>query len=153
MRTTCVALSFVTTIVAGSSAAQERAANPGADAELRRANQQEVAAFMATDPVALARLWSKEFVVTNPLNQLATAPQVLAMVKGGALSFKSYERTIEYIHHYGDIAVVAGAEKVEWTGKMPLAGKLLPLRFTAVWLSTPSGWQEVARHANVAPAP
>ena len=151
MRMTCVGLSFAAAIVAAPAVAQAQAA--GADTELRRVNQQEVAAFMATDPVALARLWSKEFVVTNPLNQLATGPQVLAMVKGGALSFKSYERTIEYIHHYGDIAVVAGAEKVEWTGKMPLAGKLLPLRFTAVWLSTPSGWQEVARHANVVPGP
>ncbi len=153
MKMSWAGLSCALAIVAGSSSAQDRDENHGADAELRRANQREVAAFMATDPVALERLWSKDFVVTNPLNKFATAPQVLAMVKGGTLSFKSYERTIEYIHHYGNIAVVIGAEKVEWAGKMPLAGKLLPLRFTAVWLSTPSGWQEVARHANLAPSP
>lgn len=123
------------------------------DTKLRDANSREVDAFLATDAAVLAQLWSDDFVVTNPLNKVATKPQVLAMVKGGMLSFKSYDRKIEQILHHGNLAIVIGSENVEWSGKMPLAGKILSLRYTAIWLNTAGKWQEVARHANVVSAP
>jgi len=145
------ALTCAAILVAGTAVAEPRVSPPNQDPELRQANAREVSAFMATDPVALAQLWSDDFLVTNPLNQVATKSQVLAMVKDGMLSFKSYGRTIEYIEHYGDIAIVIGSEAVEWSGKMPLAGKVLPLRYTAIWQHGKGGWQEVARHANIVP--
>ena len=58
---------------------------------------------------------SDDFLVTKPLNQVTTKSRVLAMVKDGMLSFKSYDRKIEYIEKYGDIAVVIGREAVEWS--------------------------------------
>ena len=131
--------------------AQQSATAPPIDPALKLVNDREVSAFLATDATTLGLLWADDFVVTNPLNRLATKPQVLAMVKGGTLSFKSYERRIEYVHRYGDIAVLAGVETVEWAGKMPLAGSPRVLRFTAVWRWTKQGWQEIARHANVLP--
>ncbi|GAC1581632.1 MAG: hypothetical protein NVS3B5_15760 [Sphingomicrobium sp.] len=121
------------------------------ETDLRNANDKEVAAFMVGDLKALSGLWSDDFLVTNPLNKVATKAEVLSMVRGGMLSFKSYQRHIEYIHRYGETAVVIGNENVEWAGKMPLAGHLLPLRFTAVWLHTGKHWLQVARHANVVP--
>ena len=145
----------VTIAVSGATAASAQSKTGGGlgDAQLREANSREVAAFLATDAAGLARLWSDDFVVTNPLNKVATKPQVLAMVKGGTLSFKSYDRRIEQILHHGDMAIVIGSENVEWSGKMPLAGKLLPLRYTAIWRETGGKWQEVARHASVVTAP
>jgi hypothetical protein len=121
------------------------------ETDLRNANDQEVAAFMARDDGALSRLWADDFLVTNPLNKVATKAEVLAMVRDGMLSFKSYQRHIEHIRRYGDTAVIIGNENVEWAGKMPLAGRVLPLRFTAVWLHTGRHWLQVARHANVVP--
>jgi hypothetical protein len=106
---------------------------------------------MKRDAGALSRLWADDFLVTNPLNKVATKAEVLAMVRGGTLSFKSYERHIEHIRRYGNTAVIIGNEEVEWAGKMPLAGRELPLRFTAVWFHTRGHWLQVARHANVVP--
>ena len=121
------------------------------EAPLRQANDQEVAAFMSHDVRGLSRLWAEDFLVTNPLNRVAVKEDVLAMVRDGSLSFKSYTRHIEQIRRYGVIAVIIGNEDVEWTGKMPLAGRPLSLRFTAVWIKSGPRWLEVARHANVIP--
>lgn len=129
------------------------AASPEADeAGLRDANAREVAAFMAVDAKALDAVWADGMVVTNPLNQFVTKSQVLGMVGSGVLRFASYDRKIEYIRTYGDIAIVAGAETVGWAGKMPMAGQSSHLRFTAVWQRSGSGWREVARHANIIPS-
>jgi hypothetical protein len=38
---------------------------------VRRLNTQEVQAFLQKDAKAMARLWSDDFVVTNPLNKPA----------------------------------------------------------------------------------
>lgn len=121
--------------------------------EVRQANTEEVQAFMAHDAKALAALWSDDFVVTNPLNKFVNKQQVLGMVTSGMIGFTSYDRRIEYVHVYGDVVVVAGAETVVWAGKMPLAGQTSALRFTAVWMKQGSRWQQVARHANIVPTP
>lgn len=116
---------------------------------VRRASASEVHALLAKDVNALARIWSDDLVVTNPLNKLVTKQQVLALIESDTLEFRSYDRRIEYVHRYGDIAVIAGSETVVWAGKMPLAGRPSTLRFTAVWQERGGRWQEVARHANV----
>ena len=121
--------------------------------QVRQLNSKEVEAFLAKDAKALADIWSDDFVVTNPLNKLAKKQDVLGMVKSGVLSFKSYERKIEYVHTYGNMVVVAGSENVVWAGKMPLAGKPSALRFTSLWLEQDGRWQQVARHANIVPPP
>lgn len=120
---------------------------------VRRSNAEEVDAFLHEDSAAMARLWSDDFVVTNPLNRFVTGQQVLGMVKSGFLIITTYERRIEYMHAYGDMMIVAGSETVTWGGKMPNAGKVEQLRFTGVWRKQEGRWQQVARHANVVPQP
>lgn len=134
-------------------AVQLAAAQNSAEAEIRKASDTEVDAFMRVDAKSLAGLWADEFVVTNPLNKFVTGKQVLGMVTSGMLAFKSYDRKIEYFRQYDDIAVVAGSEIVVWAGKMPLAGKESHLRYTAVWRNQNGTWKEVARHANIVDPP
>jgi hypothetical protein len=141
---------------AGTAAALTRSSNAGMNAaavqateEVRRLDAAEVQAFLADDPATLGRLWSDEFVVTNPFNQFVTKQQVMALVTSGVLAFASYERHLEYAHAYGDLVIVAGSEKVVWAGKIPLAGQTSRLRYTAVWARHGNEWQEVARHANI----
>ena len=122
-----------------------------AEAEVRRLSDEEVQAFLGRDASALARLWSDDFVVTNPLNQLVTKPQVLGMVQAGVLIITSFDRQIDYLKVYGDTVVLAGRETVLWGGKMPNAGRTQHLRITAVWMKQQGRWQQVARHANVVP--
>ena len=122
-----------------------------AEEEVRRLNAEEVEAFLHRDPQTLARLWSDDFVVTNPLNKFVNKQQVLGMVESGFLVITSYDRQIEYLRFYGDTAIAAGSETVAWGGKMPNAGKTEYLRFTGVWMKQGGRWQEVARHANIMP--
>jgi uncharacterized protein (TIGR02246 family) len=129
-------------------------ANTGSDiAEeaVRRLNAEEVDAFLKNDRATMARLWSDDFVVTNPLNKFVTKQQVLGMVESGFLVITSFDRQIDYLRVYGDVVIVAGREVVVWGGKMPNAGKRENLRFTAVWMKQGGGWQQIARHANIVP--
>ncbi len=122
-----------------------------AEEEVRRLNTAEVDAFLHRDPKAMARVWSDDMVVTNPLNKFVTKRQVLGMAESGFLVITSYDRQIEYLRVYGDTVIVAGSETVVWGGKMPNAGKTEHLRFTAIWMKQDGRWQEVARHANIVP--
>jgi uncharacterized protein (TIGR02246 family) len=122
-----------------------------ADDEIRRLNSEEVEAFLHKDPKAMARLWSDDFVVTNPLNKFVSKQQVLGMMESGFLVITSYDRQIEYLRFYGDTAIAAGDETVVWGGRMPNAGKTEHLRFTGIWMKQGGRWQEVARHANIVP--
>ena len=126
------------------------AADENKEQEIRKLSAEEVNAFLKNDRESMARLWSDDMVVTNPLNKFVTSQQVLAMVDSGFLVITSFDRQIEYLRFYGDIAVVAGSETV-WGGKMPNAGKTEHLRFTAVWMKQAGRWQEIARHANIVP--
>jgi len=127
--------------------------NGVAESEVRRLSDEEVQGFLNRDPAVFDRLWSADFVVTNPLNKFVTKEQVLDMVRSGFLVITSYERRIEYAKVYGDTVILAGAETVAWGGHMPNAGKSEHLRFTAIWMKQQGRWQEVARHANIVPQP
>ena len=126
-------------------------AGEGTETAIRRLNTDEVEAFLHKDSKTMARLWSDDFVVTNPLNKFATKQQVLGMVDSGFLVITSYDRRIEYVRAYGETVIVAGSETVVWGGKMPNAGRSEQLRFTAIWMKQRGRWQQVARHANIVP--
>ena len=143
-------------IVAALAASQSvpagsQSANLTAEEAVRRLSAEEVQAFLKRDSKALASLWSDDFVVTNPLNQFVTKPQVLKMVDSGMLIITSFDRQIDYLKVYGDTVILAGRETVLWGGKMPNAGRTEQLRITAVWMKQRDRWQQVARHANIVP--
>ena len=138
-------------VVQGQTMATQTDENRRLEQEVRRLNAEEVEAFLHNDAKTLARLWSDDLVVTNPLNKFVTKQQVLGMVESGFLVITSTDRQIEYVRVYGDTVIVAGSETVVWGGKMPNAGKTEHLRFTGVWMKQGGRWQEVARHANIVP--
>ena len=154
----CVGLVLFLTLGTGSVLPQgqtgSKAASPAdaqADAAVRQLSGEEVQAFLRRDAAALARLWSDDFVVTNPLNRFVTKRQVLAMVESGVLVITAFERQIEYSKVYGDTVILAGRETVTWGGKMPNAGKTEQLRITVIWMKQGGRWLQVARHANIVP--
>jgi ketosteroid isomerase-like protein len=145
------AVSTATILLAWATAeGQQQAAD---EKEVQRLNADEVVAFLHKDDDAMARLWSNEFVVTNPLNKFVSKEDVLRMVRSGYLVITFYDRRIEYLRLYGDTAIVVGSETVTWGGKMPSAGKTEELRFTGIWMKQQGRWQEIARHANIVPNP
>ena len=152
-RSVLVALLLLPSILAAQSpgGAAGRAPSPSVEQAVRRANDQEVQAFLRKDVATLDSLWAADFVVSNPLDKVASKQQVLAMVRTDTLAFHSYDRQIELVRAYGDMVLVMGSEQVVWAGKMPLAGRPSLLRFTALWMPMSGRWVEVARHANVVP--
>ena len=147
-------LSMLLVVCLGLAAAPDGARQDGrgkAEEEIRQLSAAEVEAFLKRDTAAMGRLWSDDFVVTNPLNQFVTKKQVLGMVESGFLIIKSFDRQLDYVKVYGDTAIVAGRETVVWGGKMPNAGRAEHLRITAVWMRQQGRWLQVARHANVVP--
>jgi uncharacterized protein (TIGR02246 family) len=143
----------VCALLGSAQASPPAAKDKLAEQEVRQLNAEEVEAFVHNDPKTMARLWSDDFVVTNPLNKFVTKQQVLGMVESGFLAIPSYDRQIEYLRVYGDTVIAAGNETVLWGGKMPNAGKTERLRFTGIWMKQQGRWQEVARHANIIPQP
>jgi hypothetical protein len=148
------ALMLVPLVTSGqAAAARTTPSQRRVEEAVRRANGDEVKALLGNDTTVLRRLWSEDFVVTNPLNKFVNKEQVLGLITSGVLAFTSYDRQVEYVRVYGNTAVIAGRETVVWAGKMPMAGKRSLLRFTAIWMKQSGGWQEVARHANIIPEP
>lgn len=149
-----LAATAMPSLLASAAATPDKpAAESVATREVRQLNDQEVQAMLHSDADAMARLWSDDLVVNNPLQKFVDKKQVLGMVKSGFLAFTSYERQIEYIRDYGSAVIVAGHETLVFSGKMPNAGKTQHLRFTAVWMKQHGRWQQVARHADIVPQP
>jgi ketosteroid isomerase-like protein len=145
----CASLSSHAALIATTSPAATE--DEQAQEAVRKLNTEEVEAFLHKDPKAMARLWSDDFVVTNPLNKFVNKQQVLGMVESGVLVITSYDRQIEYVHAYGDMVIMAGSETVVWGGRMPNAGRTEHLRFTGIWMKQRGSWQQIARHANIVP--
>jgi ketosteroid isomerase-like protein len=122
---------------------------------IRLLEEQERQAVLKQDLAALERLWSEEFIVNNPQNQISTSRgDVLALVKRGLIRYAAFERRIESIRFNADLAIVMGAETVEPVGDAPRAGGRVERRFTNIWRKQNAAWHMIARHANViAPAP
>jgi ketosteroid isomerase-like protein len=152
-KTLLITLALIVAALAArqSLPAASQSADATAEGAVRRLSAEEVQAFLKRDSKALARLWSDDFVVTNPLNQFVTKQQVLKMVDSGVLVITSFDRQIDYLKVYGDTVILAGRETVLWGGKMPNAGRTEQLRITAVWMKQRNRWQQVARHANIVP--
>lgn len=114
-----------------------------AEEDIRRLDNEVREAMLRSDVVALGRICSDDFVVTNPFNQIVNKQQVLDAVETGRIKHTSYERHIEYLHIYGDTAIVMGRERIVD------AGPTIHRRYTEVWIKQSGRWQLVARHANL----
>ena len=108
--------------------------------------------MLKRDRTALERLWSDQFTVNAPSNQVVIGRHaVLDLVQQGIIHYSSFQRTIEFIRVSGDLGIVMGAETVHPIGKEPLAGETVQRRFTNIWRKEAGTWRMIARHAHVIP--
>jgi ketosteroid isomerase-like protein len=147
----CLAIGLLVACGSAVHAHQSATAAAQNEADVRATSAAEVDAFLRRDAATMARLWSDDFVVTNPLNQFVTKAQVLKLVSSGVLVITAFTRELEYAKVYGDTVILAGRETVVWGGKMPNAGRTEHLRITAIWMKQQGRWQQVGRHANIVP--
>jgi ketosteroid isomerase-like protein len=121
--------------------AQDR---PSDEQHVRSLDDQERVAALKRDLPALERLWSDQFTVNAPNNQV---------VVGKRAVLDTFERQIEFIRADGNFVIIMGLETVQPIGDAPsaglVAGQSIKRRFTNIWKNEEGTWRLFARHANV----
>jgi len=139
--------------VASDTATQTQSGLSTDEGTIRSLDDQERTAVLNQDLSTLELLWSDQFTVNAPSNQVVVGKSsVLPLVQRGQIRYSLFERKIEFIRVVGDIAIVMGAETVQPIGDAPMAGQRVQRRFTHIWKQEATTWRLIARHANVLPS-
>ena len=120
------------------------------EAEIRRLENLERESVLKFDSATLfGKIWSPKMVVNTPANIVGTVEGTKALLRSGNLNYLSFERNIEKITFYDNVAIVMGGEKVKPQGKRMNAGKIVSRRFTNVWMYSNNSWSIIARQATI----
>ncbi|HEX6994265.1 MAG TPA: nuclear transport factor 2 family protein [Gammaproteobacteria bacterium] len=127
-----------------------------ADEERVRAlDDQERIAALTRDLPTLERLWSEDFTVNAPNNEVVVGRRAVldAFVHSGIIDFATFDREYEFVRADGDYVIVMGVETVEPRSDAPSAGlssgRTVRRRFTNIWKNEEGTWRLFVRHANV----
>jgi ketosteroid isomerase-like protein len=113
--------------------------------EVRKLDSLHAAAVLSGDLKEMDKYWTKDFIVTNPFNEIDKADRI----RNGTVTYASFQRISEVIQVYGKTVVVMGKEIVVPKGKSPDAGKTINRRYTNIWMKRKGQWRLVARQASV----
>jgi ketosteroid isomerase-like protein len=125
---------------------------------VRSLDDQERLAALARDVPALERLWSEDFIVNAPNNQVVVGRQAVldTFVGSGVINFTRFDRQIEFVRADGPFVIIMGLETIQPISDAPgaglVAGQTIERRFTNVWKNEDGTWRLFARHANVIPS-
>ena len=128
-------------LVSGQSATQKAAI----EQEVRELDLSHADAVRRGDLAALDKLWTEDFRVNNPFNEIDKADRI----RTGAVTYSSFVREPESILIHGDTVIVMGREIVVPKGNSPDAGKTVNRRYTNIWMKRKGRWRLIARHASV----
>jgi ketosteroid isomerase-like protein len=149
---------FLILLLGAATLAEARAQARTPDEQTVRAlDDQERVAALNRDVPALERLWSDQFTVNAPNNQVVIGKRAVldTFVGTGVINFSSFERQIEFVRVDGDFAFLMGLETVRPISDAPaaglVAGQTVHRRFTNIWKKEAGTWRLFARHANVIP--
>lgn len=131
--------------VTGSVSAQSVKQKATIEQEIRRLDLAHADAVLRGDLAALDKLWTKDFKVNNPFNQIDRADRICT----GAVTYSSFIREPETVLIHGDTVIVMGREIVVPKGNSPDSGKTINRRYTNIWMKRSGNWRLVARHASV----
>jgi ketosteroid isomerase-like protein len=137
-----VALTVLTPVPASAQSAKQKAA---IEREIRRLDLAHADAVLRGDLAAMDKLWTKDFKVNNPFNEVDKADRI----RTGAVTYSSFVREPEAVLVHGDTVIVMGRETVVPRGNSPDAGKTIDRRYTNIWMKRGGRWRLVARHASV----
>ena len=124
---------------------------------VRSLDDQERVATLNRNLPELEKLWSEEFTVNAPNNQVVVGRRAVldAFVHTGIINFSKFERQVEFVRADGDFVFFMGLESVTAVSDAPsvglVAGQVIRRRFTNVWKNEDGSWRLFARHANVIP--
>ena len=141
-----ILLAVALTVVApGLASAQSAKQHAAIEQEIRRLDLAHADAVLRGDLAAMDKLWTKDFKVNNPFNEIDKADRI----RTGAVTYSSFVREPESVLIHGDTVIVMGRETVVPKGESPGAGQTINRRYTNIWMKREGRWQLVARHASV----
>jgi ketosteroid isomerase-like protein len=114
------------------------------EAEVRAREEENRVAFVAGDVATLDRLWTEDFLVNSPINEVNDKRRTLALLEAGRIRHTSLTTEIERMNRHGDIVVVMGSDRVT----DPPSSAITHRRFTNLWRLEDGAWRCFARHAN-----
>jgi ketosteroid isomerase-like protein len=129
----------------GLVSAQTARQKDALEQEIRKLDLAHADAVLRGDMAALNQLWTEDFKVNNPFNEIDQANRI----RTGAVTYSLFVREPESVLLHGDTAIVMGRETVVPKGSSPDAGKTIHRRYTNIWMKREGKWRLVARHANV----
>lgn len=113
--------------------------------EIRKLDLAHADAILRGDSAALDKLWTADFRVNNPFNEIDKADRI----RNGVVTYAAFVREPEAVLVHGDTVIVMGRETVVPKGTSPDAGKTIKRRYTNIWMKRKGKWRLVARHASV----
>ena len=131
--------------VSGSASAQSAKQKTKIEQEIRRLDLAHADAILRGDLPALDKIWTEDFRVNNPFNQVDRADRI----RTGAVTYSSFTREAEEVLIHGDTVIVMGREIVVPKGDSPDSGKTINRRYTNIWMKRNGSWRLIARHASV----
>lgn len=137
-----VVLTVIIPNLVGAQSAKQKVA---LEQEIRRLDLAHADAVLRGDLAAMDKLWTKDFKVNNPFNQIDRADRI----RTGAVTYSSFVREPETVLIHGDTVIVMGRELVVPKGDSPDSGKTINRRYTNIWMKRSGNWRLVARHASV----
>ena len=119
------------------------------EAEIRRLDSVQKEAYFKKDTLMLFKLFSPNVVVHGPSNNIETLEDLLVRIRAGGSNREYYERTVEKVTFFENVAIVMGNEITKPTGIAANAGKIVKRRFTNIWQKNKTGWRLVARQSTI----
>ena len=135
-------LAILFPVLATAQSTKQKAA---IEQEVKRLDVEHADAILRGDLVALDKLWTTDFKVNNPFNEIDKADRI----RTGAMTYSSFVREPESVLVHGDTVIVMGREEVVPKGSSPDAGKTINRRYTNIWMKRSGRWRLVARQASV----
>jgi len=135
----------VVVLMPGLVLAQSAKEKAAIEVEIRKLDLAHAYAILRGDLAALDKLWTEDFKVNNPFNEVDKADRI----RTGAVTYASFVREPESVLVHGDTVIVMGRETAVPKGSSPDAGKTIRRRYTNIWMMRQGKWRLIARHASV----
>ncbi|HZI87810.1 MAG TPA: nuclear transport factor 2 family protein [Pyrinomonadaceae bacterium] len=135
----------MTVLAPGLTPAQTAKQKVAIEQEIRRLDLAHADAILRGDLPALDKLWTEDFRVNNPFNEIDNANRI----RTGAVTYSSFVREPESVLVHGNTVIVMGREITVQKGSSPQAGKIINRRYTNIWMKRQGKWRLVARQASV----
>jgi uncharacterized protein (TIGR02246 family) len=115
----------------------------GAEAELKRIEQERVSAMVKSDIAALARILSGDLTYAHSTGEIQTKDQFLESLRSSELRYEKLEEQGVQVRVIGDAAVLTGTAQVDVTPK-GTAMRHLHIRWIDVYARRHGRWQMIA---------